>query len=980
MKNNKLLSIGILLLFTLNVFAQKAVKGKVIETASGEGLPGVSIIVKGSMTGASTDFDGNFEMNNIKEGAVLVFSYIGFQTKEVTITTNTNLTVSLDASSEALDEVVVVGYGTVKKKDATGAVTTVTSKDLNKSVMTSPEQLLSGKSPGVQITSGGGAPGDKQTIRIRGGASLSASNDPLIVIDGVPLDNEDVSGLSSPLSSINPNDIESFTILKDASATAIYGSRASNGVIIITTKKGKSGDLKVNYNGNVAIGSITDQIDALSADDFRALVNEKGNAAQIALLGNANTNWQDQIFQTSISTSHDVSVSGGKDGLNYRASVGYTNEEGALKTSALDRTTMSLALSKSFFDDHLKVNLNSKTASVKTRFADKGAIGNAVRFDPTQTVYGGVAKYGNYFQWLNNEGNQNTLATSNPLALLLEKNDSSQAYRFISNLQFDYKLHFLPELRANLNIALDKSVSNGNNTSSDVFFDSYTTSTGLGAISDYNQEKTNKLLDFYLNYATALEGLDLDATVGYSYQDFYEYKSDVNTRNASPLETKIDILPTNLQSYFGRVKLGYQSKYLLTLTYRLDGTSRFIAKNRWGGFPAAAFAWNVIDEDFMENSKTFSNLKLRLGWGVTGQQNLGKKYTLPYVKLYTESLNNSQYQIGDNFIVTQRPDFYNETLKWEETSTLNLGLDFGLFAGKVNGSVDVYKRDTKDLLIDNLPFPGLYSLSNVGPSNVGKMENKGIEFNINTTALETDNLKLDFGFNITYNDTKITQLNTNEDPNYQGIPQGGIEGGTGNKVQIHSVGYTPHSFYVFQQVYEADGKTPINGVFVDRSKDGQISEADLYRYEKPTSDVFLGFNTALSYDKWDFNMVWRGSFGNYVYNNIDSNAGYYNNSLRYDETIANAVGNVLESKFTSEQFLSDYYIQNASFLKLDNVTIGYRFDNVFNKKANLKVYGTVQNVLTITDYDGLDPEIQGGIDNNIYPRSRTFLFGVNLDF
>jgi iron complex outermembrane receptor protein len=977
MKKNKLLSIGILLLFTLNVFAQKTTKGKVVEQASGEGLPGVSVIIKGTSKGSSTDFDGNFELTT-KEGDVLVFSYVGFKTIEMAA--SSDLLIQLENSAESLDEIVIVGYGTVKKKDATGAVTTVTAKDLNKSVMTSPEQLLSGKTPGVQITSGGGAPGDKQTIRIRGGASLSASNDPLIVIDGVPLDNEDVSGLSSPLSSINPNDIASFTVLKDASATAIYGSRASNGVIIITTKRGKSGDLKVNYNGNIAVGTITDQIDALSGDDFRALINNKGNAAQIALLGSANTNWQDEIFETSISNSHNISVTGGKDGLTYRASVGYTNEKGILKTSELDRTTFSLALTKRFFDDHLRVDLNSKTASVGTRFADKASIGNAIRFDPTQNVYGGVAKYGNYFQWLNNEGNQNTLATSNPLAMLLEKNDSSQAFRFISNIQFDYKFHFLPELKANLNIGLDKSVSNGNNTSSDVFFNSYTTSTGLGEISDYEQEKTNKLLDFYLNYSNQLNDFDIDATAGYSYQDFHEYKLDVNTRNASPVEEKIDILPTNLQSYFGRLKLGYQSKYLLTLTYRLDGTSRFIDKNRWGGFPAAAFAWNASDEKFLEDSKVISNLKVRFGWGVTGQQNLGKKYTLPYVRLYTESLNNSTYQIGDKFIVTQRPDFYNESLKWEETTTYNFGIDYGLFDNKISGSVDVYSRNTKDLLIDNLPYASLSALSNAGPANVGKMENNGVEFNISASAIETERLKLDLGFNITYNDTKITQLNSNDDPNYQGIPQGGIEGGTGNNIQIHSVGYAPHSFYVYQQVYSADGKTPINGVYVDRNEDGQISEADLYRHENPTADVFLGFNTSLSYDNWDFNMVWRGSFGNYVYNNIDSNAGYYNNSIRYDETIANSVGNVLESNFTSEQFLSDYYIQNASFLKLDNVTLGYRFGEVFNKKANLKVYGTVQNVLTITDYDGLDPEIQGGIDNEIYPRSRTFLLGVNLDF
>ncbi|HEX5742477.1 MAG TPA: TonB-dependent receptor [Flavobacteriaceae bacterium] len=987
MRNFRTILLSMLLLVPLSMFAQQTINGKVVDKTSGIELPGVNVIIKGTKKGTVTDFNGKFSLSEVKSGEVLVISYVGYTATEVAVTNNQNYTITISESTQALEEVVIIGYGQVRKKDATGSVTTVGADDLNKGPIVSPQQLLTGKSAGVQITSGGGSPGANSTIRIRGGSSLIATNDPLIVIDGIPVGNDGVSGLSNPLSVVNPSDIDSFTILKDASATAIYGSRASNGVIIITTKKGKATDgLKVNYNGNLTVGSVVKKVDVLEANDYRRLIIDKGSLDQLKLIGGYDTDWQDEIYQTAIGTDHNVTMNGSEGGINYRTSVGYSNQNGILLTDNLQRTSYAVSLNKLFFDDHLKIDLNSKTAVIKNRFANNGAIGSAVAMDPTQPVRIDNQLYGGYFQWL--QANNLPIAigaTKNPVALLEQQIDKSSVTRTIANIQLDYKFHFLPDLRANLNLGLDKSQSYGSNLVSDKSANTVLTNgTNLGNYREYGQKREDKLLDFYLNYVKEIKSINtkVDVMGGYSYQDFsgngYN-KNDLQNPTIAQENTYL-IDPENLQSYFGRVNLTFAQKYLLTLTYRTDGTSRFYYSGEsWGKFPSAAFAWKVSEENFLVGSSVISDLKMRLGWGITGQQAIPVAF--PALPLYNISTNTAQYQLGNTFYNTARPEPYNELIKWEETTTYNAGVDFGLFTNKLNGTVDVYYRETKDLL-NFIPYPGGSNLSNAGYANVGNLVNKGIEFTLDATPVQTNNLKWNVGINFTYNDSEITKLTLNESSTYEGIETGGIQGGVGNTVQRHSVGYTPSTFFLYQQVYNADG-TPAEGVYVDRNKDGVITNADKYRSEKPAADYFFGFNTSLNYKNFDFSMAWRGSIGNFMYNNVDSDRGYLLNTTRYENVINNSVQNVLESGFIdggTNRYLSDYYLQDASFLKLDNITLGYTFNKSFKGVKNMKVFGSAQNVLTITKYDGLDPEIFGGIDSNIYPRPRTYMLGVNLDF
>jgi len=967
------------------MFAQQTVKGTVTEATGNTALPGVGIMIKGTIKGSATDFDGNYTIENVKPGDVLVFTYMGFNTKEVSVGNNTTINVALTENAQALDEVVIVGYGTTSVKDATGSITSVKAEDLNKGAIVSPEQMLTGKVAGVVITSDGGAPGSGATIRIRGGASLTASNNPLFIIDGVPVDGNGISGISNPLSTINPNDIESYTILKDASATAIYGSRASNGVIIITTKKGNGGGFQATYSANFSVNQNLQTVDAMSADQFRDYVNANGLATDIALLGNANTDWQDQIFELAYGTDHNLSLKGGSEKLNYRGSIGYTNQSGTLLTSKLERATYSLSIGSKLFDDHLKIDFNTKVSLLNNRFADQGAVGNAISFDPTKPVYSGNSNFGGYYEWLGTDGNPLTVgAPKNPLALLKQRENISNASRAIGNIQFDYKMHFLPELRANLNLGFDKSSGSGENS----IFNSATSNTielsKLGSISQYEQVKENLVSDFYLDYAKDLESINssIDVMAGYSYQNFKENGSNTdNIQDRTLTETFDYINQLNLQSFFGRVKYSYADKYLLTLTYRRDGSSRFSKANRWANFPSAAFAWKIYEESFMQNSETISNLKLRLSWGITGQQDVGGFY--PAIRTYLGSTSTAAYQFGGAFINTFRAEPFNTTLKWEETETYNAGVDFGLFDDFVTGSVDAYFRKTKDLL-NFIPFPGGSSLSNAGLANIGKMENKGVELMLNVKPIRTEDLNLNVGLNFTYADTKITQLTTNDGADYEGVPVGGFSGGTGNYIQRHSVGFTPNSFFVYEQVYDTNGK-PLEGVYVDRNNDGQISNADKYRFEKPSADFTMGLTTDLNYKKWNLNMAWRANIGNYVYNNVDSNLAFRDQLLNsaFPTVIGNGVENILETSFINggaARYLSDYYVQEASFVKLDNVSVGYNFGDIFGNESNLSLSGSVQNVLTITDYVGLDPEVGNGIDYNIYPRPRTYMLGVNLNF
>jgi iron complex outermembrane receptor protein len=985
---NVLILILSLLLGNFAIAQQAVLKGKVTDSSSGESLPGVSIVVKGTTNGTITNMDGVFTLNTNK-GDVVQFSFVGYKTQEIVAQGQKDLKVALLPDIDELDEVVVIGYGQVKKGDATGSVTAVSADDFNKGAIASPEELVMGKIAGVQITTGGGAPGSGSTIRIRGGSSLSASNDPLFVIDGVPVDNDGVSGMRNPLSTINPNDIETFTVLKDASATAIYGSRASNGVVIITTKKGKNGvATKVTYDGKFSVGTRPGQIDVLTTDEYKSLVayRYQGQNDVLKLLGKTSTNWQDQIFQNAIGHEHNVGITGSFKNIPYRVSVGYTKQDGLLKTTTMDRYTGSIGVNPSFFDNHLKVDINLKGMAINNVFGDEGSIGNAIGFDPTQEVHASN-KYGNYFTWLQSDGNPLTVGTTNPVAQLELRQDKADVKRSLGNVQFDYKFHFLPQLRAVLNLGYDYSKSNGTVYVPDYAAWMYDKTNGGGENREYTQDKKNELLDFYLNYNRDLSFLNskIDLMGGYSWQHFYRenyvfsQSAAMGTNGTYKQLTAKNYDPTEyyLVSFFGRLNYSIGDRYLITATLRNDGTSRFSKNTRWGLFPALAFAWQIKNESFLKDVKAVSDLKLRLGYGITGQQNIGQG-DYPYLARYSYSKDNARVLFGDKWINTLRPDGYDSNIKWEETTTYNIGLDYGFANNRISGSFEVYQRDTKDLL-NVVPVPAGTNFINEILTNVGDLTNKGFEFAINGKIISKKDFSWDLGINLTHNKNEITKLTASQDPAYLGVETGGISGGVGNKIQIHSVGHPASSFFVYEQVYD-DSKRPIEGVYVDRNGDGQINTKDKYYYKTPVPDVFMGFNSAVVYKNWDLSLAGRISINNYVYNNVDSRNSLGNEIYWPSGYMRNVTRDFFNTRFEKTQYWSDYYIQNASFLRLDNVSLGYNFKNLLNNKMDLRLYSTVQNVLVITKYRGLDPEVSGGIDNNVYPRPRTFMLGVSVGF
>lgn len=966
--------------YSVTVMAQEQTITGTIRESNGAVLPGANVVIKGSTKGTQTDGNGTYKLV-APSSATLVFSFVGKLPQEVLIGNRTVIDVSLEDDSKSLTEVVVIGYGTQRKKDLTGSIAAISSRDFVQGQITNPEQLVAGKIAGVQITSNGGAPGAGSQIRIRGGSSLNANNDPLIVIDGVPVDNKGISGSSNPLSLINPNDIETFTVLKDASATAIYGSRASNGVIIITTKKGTKGDkLRLNFSSQESVAHNTKPLNVLSADDFRALVNSKGTEAQKKLMGQASTNWQDAILQTGFTHDNNLSATGSVAGIPFRASVGYLGQTGVLKTGSLNRTTGSLGITPMLLDNHLRIDINLKGTIAKNRFADQGAIGAAAFFDPTQPIYSGKEAYGGFFEWLDpSTGNPNTLATRNPLALLALKEDKSTINRIIGNVQFDYKFHFLPELRANLNLGYDISSSKGS-----IYIPAFAGSqfTRGGTNNIYSQKKSNKLLEFYLNYTKDFSAIAsrLEVLGGYSYQDFLRENPAYDDVNAAGKVINPAGIPFKTQntlvSFYGRLNYTLKDRYLLTFTLREDGSSRFSPATRWGLFPSAALAWKIKEESFLRNSIVFQDLKLRLGYGVTGQQDVGSDY--PYLARYTNGQSTAQYQFGNTFYATLRPEGYDANLRWESTTTYNAGLDFAFLKGKLSGSIDVYQKKTKDLL-SVIPVPAGSNLTNQILTNVGNLENRGIELNLNASPVTKDNFSWDLNVNVTYNENKITNLTKVPTPNDPGVPVGGIAGGVGNTIQIHTVGYPTFSYYVYKQVYNQDG-TPIEGLYVDTNGDGIINLADRYRYHSPNPKVYLGFSSNFTHQKWNLAFTTRGNIGNYLYNNINSGAGALRNAFNPNNYLSNVSTSVLATNFANNQYFTDYYLENGSFLRLENLTLGYNVGQIINNKANLRLSVAAQNLFVLTKYTGMDPEIPGGIDNNFYPRPRTFTLGLNLGF
>jgi TonB-dependent starch-binding outer membrane protein SusC len=981
----------LLLLGSSAAFAQgKTVTGKVTSADDNSPIPGVNILEKGTTNGTVTDSNGAYSIS-VKEDATLVFSFIGYTAQEVPVSGRTTADVNLATDITTLSEIVVVGYGEVQKKDLTGAVVAISSKDFNKGIMTSPQDLMVGKLAGVQVTSSTGAPGAGATIRVRGGSSLNASNDPLIIIDGFPVDNASISGVSNPLAALNPNDIETFTVLKDASATAIYGSRASNGVILITTKKGKEGKPQIAYNGTVSVSSPIKYMDVLSADEYRALaakLAEDGtggiNNLALAKLGTANTDWQKEIYRNAISHNHNLSLAGGFRNIPYRLSYGYTNQQGILKTTDLDRNSLNININPSLLKDHLKINASAKGSYSKINFGNDGAVGSAINFDPTQPVRSGNSDFGGYTTWLTNDGLPNLIATDNPVALLNQTDNRSIAKRIIANLQAEYKFPFLPELKFNVNTGFDLTKSDGHdNAPSDAAF---TYRGGIGRKKDYGAKNHSELLDAYLSYVKDIGSHRIDLTGGYSWQHFRRQDFELNTNEAGTVINN-NIVHKNenyLVSFFGRLNYSFKDKYLLTATLRDDGSSRFAKSNRWGLFPAVSLAWRISEEAFMGSIPAISNLKLRAGYGVTGQQDVSSNY-YPYLATYNIGQDNAQYQFGSAFYKTFRPNAYDANIKWESTTTYNAGLDFGFANDRITGSVEVYERKTTDLL-NYIPIPLGSNFSNFLDTNVGSLTNKGVEVTLSAMPISKADVTWNAGVNFTYNVNKITHLTLNDDPGYTGVNSKFIAGGVGNYVGNYNINYPSTSYFVFQQVYDSNGK-PVEGLYVDRSgKGGNVTSSDLNRrhYKQSAPKVMMGVNSRVTYHKFDFSFSGRFSFGNYVYNNNLSSRAFYNNMYNQSGYFSNVPTAINDTKFVNQQYTSDYYIQDASFFKMDNMSAGYNLDQVFTSKVKARISLTVQNAFIVTKYNGIDPEVDGGknpgVDNNIYPRPRTFLLGLNLTF
>ncbi|HBD27054.1 SusC/RagA family TonB-linked outer membrane protein [Flavobacterium sp.] len=966
----------LLLMLPLGLLAQNTLKGVVLDGSSKQTLPGVNVLVAGTTNGVTTDFDGNFTLTNIKKGDRIVFSYIGFKDETITYENQNTITITLQEDQKELKDVVVIGYGTVKKKDATGSVTSITSSDFNKGANVTVDNLLTGKVAGVTINSNGGSPGSVPTIRIRGGSSLLANNDPLVVLDGLPMD-------SRVLATLNPSDVESFTILKDASATAIYGTRASNGVIIITTKKG-SKELQVDYNVQYGTGKKVNKIDVLSADQFRQVVNNlypvgpsvpnsAFNQGVRDKMGNANTDWQEEIYRRTDYIDNNLSIKGNFLGLiPTRLTIANTYQEGIRLTDYMNRNNVSLNLSPSFFGNHLKTRMSLNYTNTNRRNAP-GVEGGAIAMDPTQPVYDPTSPFDGFFEFRDGPTINDfaPIAVANPVAQLLQTNNRSENYKLFGNFEVDYKFHFLPELRWVTNLGYDRDAGNSRNFTPITARTSPIRQNALIGNNSYSDGvSTNKLIDSYLVYNKTFNDLTFDVTGGYSYQIFEGY--GYTTRN----QNNADDIPQSTVNddivyvgFFGRTNFTYKDKYLLTLSYRRDGTSRFSDSNRWGNFPAASLAWK-LKEDFFKENKIISELKLRAGWGVTGQQDIGAG--LFYLPQYYLGDQNSQYAFDSNYFNVAQPGGFNPNLKWEETTTYNAGVDFGIKDNRLNGSLDFFYKVSDDLF-QVAPFADGSNFTNEGPQNIGSMSVKGFELNINYDVLKQENLNWNVNFNASKFERRIDEI-------AGGVPifVGNI--GIGTESQIMQEGFTPNSFYVFKQLYNNDG-SPIEGAFADLNGDGLVNNSDRYIYKNIDPNLILGFSTSFNYKNFDLGFNLRASFGNRILNVVKSRSSYYNQILNGE--LQNLPSSVLDYNFNTPgvgQILSDLFVENGSFLRMDYATFGYTFPKWLEGKASLRLFTGVQNPFIITKYSGLDPEFTGGNDQTIYPRQRQILFGANVKF
>ena len=961
-------------------FAQegKKITGHVVDDTN-EPLIGASILVVGTSTGVITDLDGNFNIIVPSGATALQISYVGYETVTVPVPSGNTVNVKMKSDAQMLSDVVVIGYGTQRKSDLTGSVSNVSSKDFNSGLISSPEQLINGKVSGVQIMSNSGSPTAGSTIRIRGGASLNASNDPLIVLDGVPLEAGGISGNTGNfLSLINPSDIESMTILKDASSTAIYGSRASNGVIIITTKKGSNDRMKVRLRTTNSIQTRTKLADMLSHDEFVDVINSRGTDAQRALLGTSNTDWNDQIYQNAFGTDNNVSIAG-RLAKNFpiRVSIGYYNQSGLLKTDKAERLTGSVSLSPSFFDDHLKVNVNVKGSVNNNRFAETGAIWAAATYNPTLPVYSGNHAFGGYLEALDNVGEPVNAAVLNPLGYIKQNKSTSKVTRFVGNADVDYRVHFLPDLKFHATLGYDYAEGKGKVYVPAEAMQYYTT--GGRDYSYGPQKNTNRLLTTYLNYNKYLDSWksNIDATVGYDYQFWKSTSplySELNTLGAVQSTSAATDQRHALISYYARLNYTFDSRYMLTATVRRDGTSRFNKDNRWGTFPSVALAWRVSEEAFLKDNTVLSNLKLRASYGVTGQQDGIGNYN--YLPVYTYSQTGAEVQFGNQFINTYRPEAYVSDLKWETTTSWNAGFDFGFLKDRISGSFDFYTRKTEDLLA-TVAAPAGSTFDKTILTNVGNVDSKGIEVTLNATPIQTKDWNWDISFNMTWQKMKVKNLSLVESSAVTNTAVGPwIDG---YQFQVLSEGYEPYMFYVYHQLYDEKTGKPIEGAYADLNDDGVIDSNDLYRYKSPAPDFIYGFSTSLRYKKWTLSTSLRANVGNYVYNGMAMNTGAWSTVSYNTYQLNNLNSSYLKTGFQNRQYLSDYYIENASFLKMDNLSLAYNFGRIC-KWFSMNASVMVQNVFCITKYTGVDPEVPNGMDVSFYPRPRTYSLSLGFEF
>lgn len=977
-----LLLVALFVIGCLQLMAQtRTIKGEVTDAQNGEALIGATVMVEGEKGGTVTDFDGNFSLQVSSSAKKIKVSYIGYIDKVLSI--SDNMKVKLESDSKALADVVVIGYGTARKSDLTGSVATVKSKDFNKGLVSSPEQLINGKVSGVQIMSNSGSASAGSTIRVRGGASLNASNDPLIVLDGVPLEQGGISGNSSNfLSMINPSDIESMTVLKDASSTAIYGSRASNGVIIITTKKGQQGAVKVNFNTTNSLQTRAQMVDMLSRDEFVNVINQFGTDNQKSLLGTANTDWNDEVYHTAFGTDNNLSVSGSIDKwLPFRVSVGYYNQSGLVRKDNVERWTGNVVLTPSFFQDHLKLTINAKGTLNNNSFNNGGAVWAAATFNPTIPVYSGNDKYGGYNEALDADGYPVNAGVRNPRGLVDLYDSKSKVSRFIGSMDVDYKVHFLPELKLHATVGADYAKGDGTVYVPAYAAQSYNKDESLGG-SDYKygpQKNENRLLTLYANYAKYFEDIksNVDLTAGYDYQywksttPLYYTKSAAGTNLST---VKASDYRHVMLSYYGRINYSFDGKYLLTATVRRDASSRFSKDTRWGTFPSVALGWTLTEEPWLKNQKVLSNLKLRASYGVTGQQEGIGNYN--YLPVYTYSVTGAEAFINGQYINTYRPEAYVSDLKWETTTSWNFGLDFGFLDGRIGGAIDFYTRKTKDLLA-SVPTAAGTNFSKTILTNVGNVDSKGIEVSLNATPIQTKDWEWNLSYNFTWQNMKVKNLSL-----IKGGSQTNVKVGPSidaYQFQVLSEGYEPYMFYVYHQLYDSKTGKPIEGAYADLNNDGEINDADLYRYHSPAPKYIMGLSTSLRYKQLTLGMSFRANIDNYVYNGMGMSTGAFETVSYNNSQLNNLNISFLKTGFKTRQYLSDYYVENASFLKLDNLSLSYNVGKI-NKWASLTVSAMVQNVFTITGYSGTDPEVPNGMDNSFYPRPRTYSVSLGLQF